>query len=324
MRTATKIWLITAALFVVVGLIMLTAVMSNCNWNLSALYANKYETKIYEVNENFENISIKSSTANITLMPSEDGKCKVECLEEKKEKHSVEVKEGTLIIKSVNKKSWYDYFRLNFGQAEIKVYLPPAEYSSLTVNGSIGNIKTAKDFKFENADITLSIGDVDFFAAASDTVKIKTTTGSINIENEHSKSLDLSASTGKITLSNVTCDGDIGIKVSTGKTVLTDVKCKNLTSSGSTGSIYLNNVIASEKINIKRSTGTVKFEGSDADEIFVKTSTGNVSGSLITDKIFITDTDTGSIDVPKSTTGGKCEITTDTGNIKISINRVGS
>ena len=37
------------------------------------------------------------------------------------------------------------------------------------------------------------------------------------------------------------------------------------------------------------------------------------------DKVFITDTSTGNISVPKTITGGKCEITTSTGDIRISI-----
>ena len=72
---------------------------------------------------------------------------------------------------------------------------------------------------------------------------------------------------------------------------------------------------------IKRSTGDVKFDGSDAAEIFIKTDTGDVTGSLLTDKVFITQTDTGNIDVPKTVNGGRCEISTDTGDIKISVKK---
>ena len=65
--------------------------------------------------------------------------------------------------------------------------------------------------------------------------------------------------------------------------------------------------------------GSVTFESSDAEEIFVETDTGNVTGNLLTDKVFITHTDAGRIDVPKTVTGGKCEISTDTGDVKLDI-----
>ena len=63
----------------------------------------------------------------------------------------------------------------------------------------------------------------------------------------------------------------------------------------------------------------MEFNNCDAETIYVNTDTGSVTGTLLTDKVFIIETDTGSVDVPKSITGGRCEITTDTGNIRITI-----
>ena len=51
----------------------------------------------------------------------------------------------------------------------------------------------------------------------------------------------------------------------------------------------------------------------------MKTDTGDVTGSLLSDKIFLAESDVGSVDVPKTTTGGVCEIRTDTGKIAITI-----
>ena len=42
---------------------------------------------------------------------------------------------------------------------------------------------------------------------------------------------------------------------------------------------------------------------------------------FLTEKIFIAKTDTGEIKVPETTSGGKCKITTDTGDIKIEIKK---
>lgn len=86
-----------------------------------------------------------------------------------------------------------------------------------------------------------------------------------------------------------------------------------------TGDLSLKNVIATDTFTIERSTGDVVFNGSDATVIFVKTDTGDVSGNILTEKVFITQTDTGSVEVPKTASGGRCEIITDTGDIKINI-----
>ena len=176
-----------------------------------------------------------------------------------------------------------------------------------------------KDFKFESIDISENTGNVTSYASALKTVKIKTTTGSIRVENISVGALDLAVSTGKIVVSDATVEGDVKIKVSTGKTQMTDIKCKNLVSDGNTGEISLKSVIATEGFSIERSTGDVRFDGCDAAEISVKTNTGDVKGSLLTDKIFIVETNTGSVDVPRTVSGGKCEITTSTGDIGISI-----
>ena len=107
--------------------------------------------------------------------------------------------------------------------------------------------------------------------------------------------------------------------VSTGKTLLKDISCGNLVSGGSTGDITLENVIASGLISIRRSTGDVKFDHCDAAELSVQTDTGDVTGTLLSEKIFFTESDTGRIEVPETTSGGKCKIKTDTGKIIISI-----
>ena len=285
---------------------------------MTACSSMNYETNIHEVNEKFNNISIKTDTADIAFVPSADGMCKVVCYEEAKKRHSVEVQNGTLTIK-VNDKKWYNYIGVNIDSPKITVYLPESEYSSLVIEESTGDIEISKDFEFKSIDISLSTGDVKCHASSSETIKIVASTGDIYAESISASSLELTVSTGRVTVSDMTCDGNITISVSTGKTYLTDIVCKNLTSTGRTGDISLKNVISTEKISIERSTGAVTLEGSDATELFITTDTGDVKGSLLTDKVFITKTDTGCIDVPNSITGGRCEITTDTGDIKILI-----
>ena len=286
---------------------------------MTACSSMNYETNIHEINEEFNNISIKTDTADIAFVPSNDGMCRVACYEEAKISHSVEVQNGTLTVNVVNNKKWYDYIGVNIDTPKITVYLPEKAYFSLVIEESTGDIEISKDFKFKSIDISLSTGNIKCYASAVENIKIAASTGDIYAEGISASSLDLTVSTGNVTVSSVTCEEDITIGVSTGKTYLTDVACKNLTSTGSTGDISLKNVISTEKISVERSTGDVTLDRSDAAELFIITSTGDVEGSLLTNKVFITKTDTGRIDVPNSIIGGRCEITTDTGDIKISI-----
>ena len=64
---------------------------------------------------------------------------------------------------------------------------------------------------------------------------------------------------------------------------------------------------------------SVIFNKSDAGEIYIETDTGDISGTLLSNKIFMYDSDTGDVNLPSVMSGGKCQIETDTGDIEISI-----
>ncbi len=319
MRKSAKVWLVIAAVLVVTGLVIFASVMAANGWNFSKLSTVKYETNTYEIGEEFSHISMKTDTADILFVPSEDGICKVVCYEEEHAKHGVTAVDGTLTVEVFHKKEWYHHIGISVGTPKLTVYLPKTEYGNLFIKESTGAIEIPKDFRFESIDVTASTGDIKCNASASGDVQIKASTGRIQVENLSARTLSLSVSTGKVTATGVNCDGDVTVNVSTGKAYLTDVACKKLTSSGDTGDILLKNVTASETISVERSTGDVTFDGSDAAEILVKTDTGDVTGTLLSDKVFVTQTDTGDVDVPKSVSGGRCEITTDTGDIIIRI-----
>ena len=320
MNKHTTIWLIVAASLLILGLLIFTGVMMVYQWDFTKLSTVKYETNTYEIHDKFQNISIKTDTADICFLPSEDGACRVVCYEESKQKHAVTVQDGHLVIDKVNQRKWYDHIGgINFGNLSITVYIPKGEYGALAIKASTGDVAIPKDFKFASMDISASTGDVTNYASASGRIKIKASTGDIHVENLTTDSLDLSVSTGKVTASGISCHGDVKVKVTTGKTRLTDMTCRSLISDGNTGSIYLKNVVATERFSIERSTGDVRFEACDAAEISIKTDTGDVKGSVLSDKVFVIKTDTGDYEVPETTTGGKCSIQTDTGDIKIFI-----
>ena len=176
-----------------------------------------------------------------------------------------------------------------------------------------------KEFEFTDIDISLSTGAVDFEASALGQIKVKTSTGDILARNASAKTFNLTVSTGRITASNLACAEDISINVSTGKVGLTDTQCKSLISSGDTGDMALKNVFATERFSIERTTGDVRLTDCDALEITIKTDTGDITGNLLSEKVFFAQTDTGHIDLPKTVSGGKCELETDTGDIKITI-----
>lgn len=218
----------------------------------------KLETNEYEIKDTFKDIKILSDTADIDFMLSENLNTLIICEEHKNIKHSVNIKENTLLIEVDDNRKWFEH--IGISTFKITVYIPKSEYGEIIMESDTGNV---------------------------------------HIENINVNKIDLSTSTGNLKIDNT--------------------KCKNLFSETDTGNILLENVIASEKFKIETDTGNVKFKDSDATDIFVKTDTGNVTGNLLTDKVIFAESDTGNIDVPKIMSDEKCEIITDTGDIKINV-----
>lgn len=311
--------IIVASAVILLGAIIFCVAMTMLGWDFTRLSTQKMETNEYDINEKFTNIEVNIDTADIIFLPSDNDKCRVVCYEKMNFKHTVKVENDSLVINSTDEGRWIDHIGFNFSAPKITVYMPEGEYGALKIESSTSDISLPKDFKLNNIDISLTTGDVECYASATNAIKIKTSTGNIGIRDTSSASLDLTVSTGKVRASRIECAGDLSLTVTTGESYLSDIKCKNLTTEGNTGDISLTEVIVTEKLSIKRTTGDVEFDDLDAGEISINTSTGDVEGTLLSEKIFITKTSTGEIDVPRTTSGGICEITTSTGDIEVDI-----
>ena len=105
MRRSTVIWLIIAALLVVTGSIIFTGAMTMVKWDFSKLSTSKYETNTYKIDEDFTSISVDTNTAKISFTLSSDSSCSVICREEENMKHSVQVRDGSLMIEVIDTRS---------------------------------------------------------------------------------------------------------------------------------------------------------------------------------------------------------------------------
>lgn len=240
MRKRTIVALSIAASLVVLGGIIFVGAMSQVKWDLNSVSFNKRETNEYVISEAYQSISIITSTANVVVLPAEDGATKVICKEQERLKHTVAVREGALVIELTDTRDWKDYL-FDFASTKITVYVPAVELNTVSVQNSTGNVK----------------------------------------------------------ISDLSC---------------TDCSVKN-----STGNVLLQNVLVTDELSVTNSTGNVKFKDCDGGEVFVKNSTGDIEGNFLTGKYFAAKSSTGDVEVPESVTGGRCELTTATGNISITI-----
>ena len=321
MRTASKILLIVAAALVVIGSLSFVVVMSLNHWDFTAISTEKYNTVRHDITDSFHSISVDTTTADIAVLPAEDGVARVECIDNEKMPHEVSVTDGVLTVKRVDKRDhWTDYITIfNFHTAKITVYLPEAAYAALTLKSSTGDTEIARGLQFESITVTATTGDVTCYASAGGNIRLTTDTGDVRLQGAAASAVVISTSTGDIDAKSLTVTGAIELSVSTGDTELTSVTCLSLTSTGGTGEIELDGVLVSGLMSIKRGTGDVSLIASDAGEISIETGTGDVEGSLLSAKIFLTHTSTGDVRVPNTATGGTCKINTGTGDIRITL-----
>ena len=312
-------WIITAIVLLVTGIVICGVSFGVLGFDLGKLSTVTYVTNTYDVSEKFQNISIDGDTENIKFVFSEEEKCRVVCFEEENDLHTVGVEDQTLTIEKKDRKGFWWNVSIATESPSITVYLPEKVYKELSIESDTGDVEIPKEFSFDTIDVNLDTGDMSCLASAEGDIRVRTDTGHITIADVTAAGMLLSSDTGKMELSDVKISGDLEIQEHTGKVVLENVKCRNFTSDGDTGSLVMTNVTASGEFNLERNTGDIEFHGCDAETIYVETDTGDVTGTLLTDKVFITETDTGSVDVPKSVTGERCEISTDTGDIRIEI-----
>ena len=342
MRRSVKIWIIVAASLICAGAIILGGVVTmNGSWNITNLFKTQYEVNEYSITDEFHDIVIKTSTADIEVVSSQSQDSSVICHERENLRYEVTVTDGVLEIKLIDSRKWYEHISFfSVDTASVKLVLPVGEYGDLTVKNSTGDVSTVKEHSFEKIDISVSTGDIKNYASSKGDIEIKTTTGDvknyassegkIKIKTEtgditadgvSAESVELSVDTGRIKANGLTCQKELRVTVDTGKCELVRVSCGELTSKGNTGDISMTSLISEGRIDIERDTGDVRFEYCDAVSVEISTETGDVKGSFLTDKVVYADTDTGRIDIPRCKSGGICEITTDTGDIKISIKK---
>lgn len=332
-----KICIIAAILLVAgIALCLLGAAMDG--FRGEELVKSKLTDKTIEIHEDFSNIQIDTDTTDVVFSLSEDGSCRILCRETAQQFHTAEVKEGVLSLKQQDARKWYHHIGFHFETPSVEIQLPKAAYEELTINGSTGDVKIPGDLSFVNAQIHASTGMVDVYAQVEKTLcvqlstgrvlvsgvsceqlELQTSTGEIHILDLNCKNCTAKSSTGRQLLENVQASENIQLTCSTGNIHFTRGSCQNLTTESTTGRQNMEYVVANGDVWLEASTGDIHLANFDGGTIKITTDTGDVSGTILSEKIFFTETDTGRVEVPRCTSGGSCEITTDTGDIFIQI-----
>lgn len=302
MKEINKKSIIVAVFLIVIGITISFAVLAVINFDFIKLNTERYESKVYETEKSFSNITIKEIYSDIKIYSSSDDVCKVIYNEGERICHTLSVKNDTLIIGMEDNRKWYEYINISFGaspEAEMLIYLPEREYDSLYVKAISGDIFIGSGLEFADAEILNTSGDVSMMSRAN-TLNLETVSGDISLQSLSGNSLKINTTSGEIELS--------------------DISLYELAAATTSGDIELSSVICDCEMMLESVSGDIELDYSDAGSLNIKTVSGSIDGELMTDKYFITDTVSGDVVVPTSdSSAGKCIIKTGSGDVKLTI-----
>ena len=175
-----KGFIIAAIVLISVGILLFTGALIAADFDYSKLGGTKNVTNTYALEGEFDNIDISVDEADVIFKPVDEGGARAVCVEREKVRHTVEVENGTLRIRAVDRRNPFDHLSFFSKSLSITVYLPRND--------------------FDNISIRTATGDVRFDSLTANEIKLKTSTGDIRV-------------------SSVDCAGTVSATVSTGVSV---------------------------------------------------------------------------------------------------------
>ncbi len=339
MKRSKKGALITALILIGAGIVLGSVCTAITKGDFSMFNTIQYAELNHDVTSPFTSIRIVASDHDVHIIPSPDEGCHLTVITPKRDSVTSEFDCGTLVIEVRNHRAWYEHIGLfNYRSPQIILALPEDSYENLGVQVGSGRIDVSDGFTFREVNLHTGSGNVFATDMNAENLFVDVNSGKIELYNLNVENFtQLEASSGNITLSNVNSDGKIEAEVSSGRITCDDMtvagtidlsassgntELRNVQADGgiraeaNSGKIEFTNVITEGLMDLSTSSGSIVLEDCDAGELDISTSSGSVKGHLLTDKIFVCDTGSGSIHVPSSTTGGICRIKTGSGSIR--------
>lgn len=323
MKVKLIITIVVAAALIFIGIAVAACGFAMSGFDIKKLTTDPEVTNYMTIDQDFNSIIIDATTADLKILPSTDGQCKIDLVERENLYFMPSVENGILTINEIDDRKWYEYIGIGWSNMSITLYLPKEQYDSLTVELTTGRAQIDSGLEFGKVDVKATTGNVKCEAKVTESLEIKCTTGLIYASDAKVDTIRLKASTGSIELCNSSCRG-LEIETTTGSIKLSEVSgTGDFDIEATTGKINLSDVVTEGDLTIEADTGDVIFKRCDAANLSITTDTGDVEGSLLSSKVFFYETDTGDVDLPRTDEGGKCNIETDTGDITITIVGVG-
>ncbi len=285
-----KIWIIVALCLIGAGIALSAAGYFLSGKDLMALNSREIIRSVCDIEESFSRVSVGAPSANVSILPSDDGKCRVETSSFGETECRSVASGGTLKVIMAD---WHGGAIL-FGSPKVTVYLPQKQYESLEVRTESGDIAVGEGVSAVSATLRSSSGRISCGAEVTGALEAKSASGGVSVSGVG--------------------DAEVTLDSGSGRLVFADSTPSSAQISSRSGKIELKNVVAAGKLTAESSSGAVRLEACDAGSIYVETASGSVYGTLLSAKSFSASSASGRVNVPESE-GGECRARTASGSI---------
>lgn len=276
--------------------------------------AESYETTTKDIVGDFDRIAITDNDAEIKLLPSGDGKARIEYSVVEDRDYIITVSDGVLDIRVDDDRS--SFFNFTYRKIVLNVCLPDSEYESLTVDCTSGSVEVPEGFTFAETDIETSSGSVDLKANVTGTADINTTSGAIRLDNLKPQSLTAESTSGSVKVNDAGAQ-DARIMTTSGSAKINGGEFGSLEVNSSSGSIRVEGITAA-KISAEASSGSVTLTRcAVSGEARVKTSSGSIELASCTAGSIDAEASSGKITLDGTVASGLAELSNSSGGVRL-------
>lgn len=296
MKSSTKVALVIALVFFVIGMSMMgiaaAVIGTDVSWDG---YNPEVTEKERGVKGEFSEIYIDVMMADVTVLAADSDICRIVSKETQDVYLELLSSEGTLIIAETDVRQWYERIGIS-PKISLTVYLPQKQYEALEISSLSGDIAVMEG-SFKKGNLTTASAEIYTAVGFETGLTAIAISGDVQITGAQSAILDARSTSGEVSLTNASADM-VQLETTSG-----DISCKGVTAG---------------RLSTATTSGDIEISASDATDITADAVSGDVECELLTGKRVETDTVSGSKRVQKSDTeNGTLKINTVSGDIDV-------
>jgi DUF4097 and DUF4098 domain-containing protein YvlB len=218
MNSFKQIILTVAAVCTVVGSATALWAFSRMGWQIGELETVTFSEKTTVIDTDFDSIQITDINAHISLYQSQNGECKAVFTETEHLTFDIQNNGGTLTIEQKDDSKWYERFGVIVSDTYyLKLYLPKAQYSELTIESVSGDAELTSGLDFGDINISTVSGEIILDKCDGVTIDIATVSGDVKAHLLTDKTFYIDTDSGTVNVpESVSGAGDCRIDTTSG------------------------------------------------------------------------------------------------------------